>query len=339
MQAVLFPEARSLLIESVPDPTCRPDEVVLQVASCGICGTDLHIYQGEYIADFPMIPGHEFSGTIVEVGKEVTYLKVGERVTADPNIFCGYCDFCRNDQANHCLNWSGVGVKRNGAFAEYIAVPARNCYPVPDSLTDAQAAFIEPLACVAYALRRLRVWPADQVLIFGAGPMGLLLVQALQHSGASQVVAVEKQANRLTLAEQLGATTILADPAQAEALQTLAPSGFDVVIDATGVPAVIEGAFDYLKPRGQFLQFGVTPTDARVKINPYRFFKNDWTLIGSFAVCYSFQPAIAWLANNVIDITPLVSHTIPMADFTTAFNQFAQGQTLKVHIQVGNDQQ
>ena len=206
---------------------------------------------------------------------------------------------------------------------------------MPDSLTDSQAAFIEPVACVAYALRRLRVWPASQVLIFGAGPMGLLLLQVLRHSGASQVVVVEKQPARMALAEQLGAAaTISAGPDQTEALHELAPYGFDIVIDATGVPKVIERAFDYLKPRGQFLQFGVAPTDAIVQINPYKFFKNDWILLGSYATCYSFQPAIAWLANEVIDTSSLVSHSVPMADFTAAFDQFTQGKTLKVQVQI-----
>jgi len=336
MQAVVFSKSEALSIEQVPEPECQPDEVILKVASSGICGTDLHIYKGEYIADFPLIPGHEFSGVIVEIGKNVDYLTIGDRVTADPNIFCGHCDFCRNEQANHCLNWSGVGVKRNGAFAEYVAVPARNCYPVPDSLTDAQAAFIEPLACVAYALRRLRVWPGDRVLIVGAGPMGLLLLQALRHSGASQVVMVEKQPDRLALAAQLGASaTISAGPNQTEALRQFIPYGFDIVIDATGVPAVIEQAFDYLGPRGQFLQFGVTPANSTVRIDPFKFFKNDWSLIGSFAICYSFQPAIDWLANKVIDIDPLVNHTVPITNFTAAFDQFAKGETLKVHIEVG----
>jgi threonine dehydrogenase-like Zn-dependent dehydrogenase len=117
-------------------------------------------------------------------------------------------------------------------------------------------------------------------------------------------------------------------------LLELAPYGFDIVIDATGVPKVIERAFDYLKPRGQFLQFGVAPSDALVQINPYKFFKNDWILLGTYATCYSFQPAIAWLANEVIDTSPLVSHSVPMADFATTFDQFAQGKTLKVQVQV-----
>jgi 2-desacetyl-2-hydroxyethyl bacteriochlorophyllide A dehydrogenase len=333
MRAVVFHGPNSLSVEQVPDPVCGPDEVVVQVAQSGICGTDLHIYRGEYMGDFPLIPGHEFAGSVVEVGRNVDYLAVGDRVAPDPNVFCTHCDFCRNDQANHCLNWQGVGVTRNGAFAEYAVVPARVCYAVPASLTDAQAAFIEPLACVAYALRRLPVAPADKVLILGAGPMGLLLLQTLRHGGASQVVMVEKQAERLALAQALGASrTVAVGPDQADELRELAPYGFDVVIDATGVPAVIEQAFAYLKPRGRYLQFGVTPMDATVRINPYAIFKNDWTILGSFAVCYSFQPAIAWLADGVVDVAPLVSHVAPLDDFADVFAQFGRGETLKVQL-------
>lgn len=335
MKAVVFEQPKSLSIQQVPDPICGPDEVIVRVATSGICGTDLHIYKGEYMGEYPLIPGHEFSGVVVEIGKDVDYLKVGDRVAPDPNIFCNHCEFCRNDQGNHCLNWRGVGITRAGGFSEYVAVPARVCYPVPESLNDAQAAFIEPLACVAYALRRVRVGPADKVLILGAGPMGLLLVQALRNSGASQVVVVEKQPQRLALAATMGAAlTVEAGPDQAEQLRDVAPFGFDIVIDATGVPVVIEGAFAYLKPRGQYLQFGVTPMDAVVRINPYQIFKNDWTIIGSFAVCYSFEPAIAWLANGVIDIAPLVSHTVSIDEFADVFAKFDKGQTLKAHIRM-----
>ncbi|MCB0130964.1 MAG: zinc-dependent alcohol dehydrogenase family protein [Caldilineaceae bacterium] len=333
MRAIVFHAPGSLAVEQIPDPTCGPDEVIVKVEMSGICGTDLHIFRGEYMGDFPLVPGHEFSGTVVEVGKNVDYLQIGDRVAPDPNVFCNHCEYCRNDQGNHCLNWQGVGVTRNGGFAEYVVTPAKVCYPVPAELSDAQAAFIEPLACVAYAMRRLRVQPADQVLIFGAGPMGLLLVQALRNSGASQVTVVEKQLDRLALAAQLGAAhTVPVGPDQAAALTAVAPLGFDIVIDATGVPVVIEQAFNYLKPRGQYLQFGVTPMGTTVRIDPYKVFKNDWTIIGSFAVCYSFQPAIGWLANNVIDVAPLVSDTVPLEQFQDAFERFGKGQTLKVHV-------
>lgn len=336
MQAVVFPSPETVVVEQVADPTCGPDEVVVQVAVTGLCGTDLHIYRNEYMSDFPLIPGHEFGGSVIEVGKGVTDLQRGDRVAVDPNLYCGHCYFCRNQQANHCLNWQGVGITRQGSFAEYVAVPARACYRLPDNLTDAQAASIEPLSCVVHALNRLRVWPGDEVLILGVGPMGLLLVQALRHSGASQVVAVDKQPDRLALARQLGATaTIAAGPDQAEALREMAPYGFAIVVDATGIPAVIEQAFSYLKPRGQFLQFGVTPKDATISLRPYDLFHFDWTIIGSFALCYTFQPAIAWLASGVVDITPLISHTLPLSDFPAALQSFADGKTLKVHLRPG----
>lgn len=333
MQAVVFPAAETVSVEQVADPVCERDELIVQVMASGLCGTDLHIYRNEYMSDFPVTPGHEFSGVVAEVGKDVTDFKPGDRVTVDPNLYCGHCYFCRNEQANHCLNWQGIGITRPGSFAEYVAVPGRACYQVPDSLSDAQAAFIEPVSCVIHALKRLRVWPGDEALIFGAGPMGLLLVQALRHSGAAQVAVVEKQPERLALASQLGASTaIAAGPDQAEALRELAPYGFAIVVDATGVPAVIEQAFNYLKPRGQFLQFGVAPNHARVSLSPYDIFRYDWTIIGSFALCYTFQPAIAWLAGGVVDVKPLISHTLPLAEFPVALQEFAAGKTLKVHL-------
>lgn len=337
MKAVVFPEAFTSAVETVPDPTCAPDEVIVQIAHSGICGTDIHIYRNEYMSKFPLIPGHEFSGRIVEVGKAVRDLQVGTRVAVDPNLYCGYCDFCRNEQANHCRNWQGIGITRSGGFAEYVNVPAKAAYKLADTLTDTQAAFIEPLACVVWALKRLRVHPADKVLLFGAGPMGLLIIQALRHGNASQITVIDRQPARLKLAEQMGAAqTLIASVDQGDQLKALAPFGYDIVIDATGVPSVIEAAFQHLRPRGQFLQFGVTPMDARIQISPYDIFRNDWTIIGSFALCYTFLPAIAWLENGVIDVNPLVSHQIALTDFAAGFAQFMAGDTLKVHLKMGN---
>lgn len=336
MKAIIFPEPETIAIDTIPDPTCASDEVVLKIANSGICGTDIHIYRNEYLSDFPLIPGHEFSGTVVEVGKNVTDIAVGERVTVDPNLYCGHCDFCRNEQANHCANWQGVGVTRNGGFAEYVNVPAKAAYKLPDSLTNKQASFIEPLACVVWALKRMPVSPADSVLIVGSGPMGLLLQQTLKHGGASQIVMSDKQPSRLELAKRFGASdTVVADSNQAEHLREIAPHGFDIVIDATGVPAAIEAAFQHLKVRGKFLQFGVTANNAKIQVSPYDIFHKDWTIYGSFAICYTFLPAIALLENKVIDVDPLVSHELPLADFEKGFKQFMAGETLKVHLKVG----
>ncbi len=336
MRAVVFTEPEKMEIAQVADPICGPDDVIVKVAQAGICGTDVHIYHNEYYSKFPLIAGHEFCGVVTEIGKEAKGVTVGDRVAVDPNLYCGECDACRRQQNNRGLHLEAVGVTRNGAFAEYVAVPARACYRLPAALSDAQGAFVEPLSCVIYALGRLRVLPGDDVIIFGAGPMGLLLTQALRHNGAAQVVVVEKQADRLRLAEQLGASSVVtAGPDSAARLKALAPQGFPIVIDATGVPAVIEQEFAHLKPRGQFLQFGVAPNGATINLRPYDVFKNDWTIIGSFAECYTFDPAIAWLASGVVDVRPLVSHTLPLKEFALGFQSFAAGRTLKVQIQPG----
>ncbi len=333
MKAVMFPAAQQISMETVPDPHCGSDEVIVEVAQAGICGTDLHIFRDEYHSTFPLIAGHEFVGRVVEVGGKDSWLQRGERVAVDPNLYCGECYYCRQEQSNHCLNWQGIGITRPGAFAEYVAVPARACYQVPDEVTDTQAAFIEPLSCVIHALKRCRVWPGDDVLIFGAGPMGLLLVQALRHSGASKVVVIEKDQVRRGLATSMGACAALdADPGGREQLRAISPRGFAVVIDATGVPEVIQEALGHLRPRGQYLQFGVAPRGATVQWQPYEIFHRDLTITGSFALCYTFQPAIAWLANNVVEVEPLVSHILPLAEFTTAFKDFSEGQTLKVQL-------
>jgi 2-desacetyl-2-hydroxyethyl bacteriochlorophyllide A dehydrogenase len=335
MKAVIFPEPEAISVERVADPGCGPDEVIVQVGMCGICGTDLHIYRNEYMSAFPLIPGHEFGGRIVEIGSNVQMdFQIGDRVAVDPNLYCGYCDFCRREQSNHCRNLKIVGVTQAGAFAEYVAAPAKACYRVPESLSDSQMAFIEPLACIAYGMSRLRVPPADKVLLFGAGPIGLLLLQALRHAGAADIVVVEKQPARLALAQQLGATkTISAGPDLTAQLKEMAPHGFGLVADATGVPAVIEGGFSYLRPRGQYLMFGVAPMTAQINLRPYDVFRNDWHILGSFALCYTFQQSIAWLETGVIDVTQLVSHTAPLDQFADLFQQFAAGQTLKVQLQ------
>ncbi len=332
MQAIVFPQAESISVERVDDPACAPDEVIVQIAQCGICGTDVHIYHNEYMSDFPLIPGHEFAGTVVEIGSAVRNVRKGDRVAVDPNLYCGECDFCRNEQANHCSNWQGIGITRGGGFAQYVAAPARACYLLPEGMNDQQASFIEPLACVVHALKRFRPAAGDSVLLFGAGPMGLLLVQALRNNGAARVVVVDKQPDRLALAERFGGIPVQAGPAAEAMLRELSPRGFPAVVDATGVPAVVEGAFAYLRPRGQYLQFGVTPNGATVKVSPYDIFHNDWTIYGSFALCYTFLPAIEMLAHGAVDVSPLVSDTLPLADFADGFHRFAAGKTLKVHV-------
>jgi len=336
MRAVVFPEAGAVEVREVPEPGCGQGEVVIRVDRAGVCGTDVHIWRGEYLSSFPLVPGHELCGRVERVGPGVEGLAVGDRVVADPNLDCGHCTFCRRQQNNHCLNWRGIGITQAGAFAELVAAPARAVYRLPEGISDAQGALIEPLSCVVHALERLGAVRGEEVLLFGAGPIGLLLMQALRHGGAGPMAVVEKQPARRELALRLGAAAAL-EPGDGldAALRGIAPHGFPVVIDATGVAAVVERAIGYLRPCGRYLQFGVTPTDAAVTLRPFDLFKHDWTLVGSFALCYDFERAIGLLGAGVIEVEPLIGPVVPMDGFAEAFAAFVRGETLKVHVQPG----
>jgi 2-desacetyl-2-hydroxyethyl bacteriochlorophyllide A dehydrogenase len=316
MQAaqIVAPEKARVIEAEKPSP--GPGEVLIEVASAGICGTDLHIFHGEYEATYPLIPGHEFSGTVSAVGEGVQRYRPGDRVTADPNIPCNRCPNCQRNEPNQCQNLAAIGVTRNGAFARYVVAPEGNVFPIGDMPFTA-AALVEPLACVVWGLKRVQVQPGDSALVCGAGPMGCLLVQALNHSGAARVAVTDVVPWRLEQAANLGASdTVLADSQQEKRLKAIAPQGFDIVADATGIIGVLEGSFEYARPRGKVWVFGVTPRGARASFVPYDVFRKDLTIIGSFAVNRTFQESIALIQSGAIKVEPLISHRLPLAQFT-----------------------
>lgn len=315
MRAVIFEAPNKVSIEKSPYPVPGRGEVTIEVRACGLCGTDRHLFRGEFPARYPLIPGHEFAGVIAEVGPDSGSWRIGDRVTVDPNIACGQCYFCRRGQVNHCLNHQAIGVTRDGAFAEFVVVPARNVYAIEGDLTFEEAAMVEPLSCVVYGLRRLRLRAGDQVLIFGVGPMGLLLMQGCKHGGASTITVVDLDEKRLEVARSLGVThTVLADDRQEAALREIAAYGYDAVIDATGVPGVVEGCFNYLKSGGRLLLFGVCPSQAKVAISPFQVYRRDLEIIGTFALRYTFDAALALLQNRVVQVKPLIRPVLSLDD-------------------------
>ena len=318
MRAAVIEAPKRLNIQEVPDPQPASDEVIVSVALTGLCGTDLHIFSGEYDATYPIIPGHEVVGTVVTMGEDVVDLTPGMRVTFDPNVSCGQCLFCRRLRFNQCLNWQGIGVTRDGGFAERVAVPAKVVYPIGD-LPFEQAVFIEPLSCVVYGVQRATPGLGDRVLIFGAGPIGLLLAQVIQRAGAAQVVVTDLQQERLALAASLGAdVTILADEDQHAALREWAPHGYNMVIDATGVPDVVARTFDFVMPGGKLLLFGVCPEDATFPFSPFDLFRRDISVYGSFAVNMTFGPAIELLRSGAVHVEPLISHRFSLEQLPPA---------------------
>lgn len=315
MQAAQILEpGRTQVIEVAP-PEPGPGDVLIAVRAAGICGTDLHILHGTYEATYPITPGHEFSGMVAATGDGVTRVAVGDRVTADPNIPCGVCPFCQRNEPNQCQDLRAVGVTRNGAFADYVVVPESVVFPIGD-LSFAAAALVEPLACVVWGLKQVQVQPGAAALVVGAGPMGCLVMQALRAAGAAQVVISDVVPARLAMAEQLGASAVvLADANQPDRLRQLAPLGYDVVVDATGIPAVLESCFGYARPRGTVWVFGVCPPDARVSFAPYDVFRKDLRIIGSFAVNRTFPESIALIQGGAVQVEPLISHRLPLGAF------------------------
>jgi 2-desacetyl-2-hydroxyethyl bacteriochlorophyllide A dehydrogenase len=331
MKALVVEGPRRAAIREVPYPAPKPGDITIQVKRTGICGTDFHIFEGEFISPYPIIPGHEFAGVVHEVGEGVTGFSVGDRVTADPSLFCGACRNCLTQRGNHCLNWGALGNTVNGSMAEYVAVPAANAVILPDHLSFEQAAFIEPVACVVHAMNRLQAKMGDRVILFGAGAMGQQLVQTLSRCGASELTVVDVSQAKLDLALKWGATRGVLSQ---EAADRLAGETFDIVIDATGIPAVIEQAFRYMGPAAKYLQFGVTPTDAVISLEPFRVYHRDWTILGSMAINHTFLPAFEWVKAGRIETAHLVSRVISLEEAVEFLQTPKDPDLMKVQIAV-----
>ena len=333
MQAVQVEAPGQARMVEVETPVPGPGEVLIEVAAAGICGTDLHIFHGEYESTYPIIPGHEFSGTVAAVGQGVQRYRPGDRVTADPNVPCNRCPACQRNAPNQCHDLGAIGVTQPGAFARYVLAPEGNVFAI-GSIPFAAAAMVEPLACVVWGLKRVQVQPGDAVLIFGAGPMGCLMLQAVRHAGATTVVVTDVVPWRLERAAELGATaTVLADEHQTEQLQALAPLCYDIVADATGRPEVLESAFDYVRPRGKVWVFGVCPPGAKATFVPYDVFRKDLSIVGSFAVCRTFQESIVLIQNGAIQVEPLISHRLPLDRFQEGL-ELAEGAPERMKVQL-----
>lgn len=333
MKAAFYEAPYTVGVREAPRPEPGAHEVVVRVAACGICGTDQHIYQGDFFPTYPLIGGHELAGEVVRIGSEVDTVREGERVAVDPSIFCGYCYFCQRAQGNHCLNWQAIGVTRNGGFAEYVVAPKANIYPIGEMPFE-QAAFIEPISCVVYGLRRIKIPLGANVLIFGAGSIGLLMMQLVRHGGASQVVSVDLKGDKLALARRLGAhQTVQAGERLHDELRELSPLGFDVVIDCTGVPSAVEQMFMHVRSEGKVLMFGVNPTDATIQLSPYDVYHKDLEIYGSFALRYTFHQAIALMRSGAVEVEPLLSDRLPIDRFADALALAGSGEALKVQIQ------
>ncbi|MGG3572964.1 zinc-dependent alcohol dehydrogenase family protein [Bacillus gobiensis] len=335
MKALVIEKPYEAVIKDVPYPAPGKDEVTIKVKNVGICGTDVHIFKGEFLSQYPIIPGHEFSGVIHEVGEGVTEWKVGDRVTADPSLFCGKCEFCLTHRGNQCANWEALGVTTDGSMAEFVKVPSKNVIRIADSMSFNEGAFIEPMACVVHGMNRLDLKVGDRVLLFGAGAMGQQLVQALKMGGASELVVVDIDQTKLDMALKWGATKgVLSGELYKQINKDTYPNGFDAVVDATGIPAVIESAFNYMGKTAKYLQFGVTAQDAKITVDPFKLYNNDWTLLGSMAINHTFLPAYQWVKEGRIHVDHLITSELTIDETINFLKGPSDSNQFKVQIKL-----
>jgi len=309
VKAAIITGIGSVEVTTVDDPVPGPRQVLVQVAACGLCGTDLHILNGEFAPTLPVIPGHEFAGEIVAVGSQVTERRVGERVAVDPSLYCFECYYCRRGHNNLCERWAAIGVSTAGGAAQFAVAPVANCVPLPDGVHTADAALIEPLSCAVRGYDILRNQLAAHVLIYGAGTMGLMMLELAKRTGVSTVDVVDINPDRLATAAKLGCTTTAGSAAELER-----PRGWDVVIDATGNHMAIQDGLGRVGKGGTFLQFGVADYAARATIEPYKIYNQEITITGSMAVLHSFDRAGLLLAAGVLNPEIFVSHRFPLSD-------------------------
>lgn len=332
MKGILLNAVEQMEIREVEIPVPKEDEVLLKVEAAGLCGSDFHIYHGTYPAVYPLIQGHEFSGVIEKVGGKVDGWKKGQRVMADPNIYCHHCYYCLKSQENMCENAQASGVTRNGAFAEYVAVPASQLYELPENISFEEGALIEPLACAIYGVKRLQPEYGGKAVIFGAGPMGLLLLKALKIAGMSQVAVVDLDPVCLERASAMGAAETFCN---IDDVKKACPRGFDAVVDATGNPKVIEGMFSVAAKRAKILQFGCADTDTMISVNPYQIYANDWNYIGTCTAVHTYRDAIDLISGGQINVKDVISEVVSMETLAEYLAHGKPAGTMKIVMKPG----
>ena len=312
MKAARLVRPGLMQVEEVARPVAGPGEVLVRIEAAGVCGSDRHMFRGEYPTAWPVTLGHEFCGVVEAVGEGVARLRIGDRVTADPNIGCGHCEACRAGRVNLCASLQAIGVTRNGGFAEFAVMPAAQAIELPADLDPLLGAFSEPLACCLHGLDVARIRPGDSVAVFGGGVIGLLMVQLARLAGAASVVLVTRQAPRRVLAMTLGATHAI-DPADGDAvaaIREISGDGMHVALECAGVPETFRHSLAVVRPGGAVVLFGVMAKGQAVEVEPFDLLVREVRLEAAWLNPYTHRRAAAMIAAGTLHLTPLISRII-----------------------------
>lgn len=328
MQALQLTEYKKLQLVDLPMPQPGPDDVLIHIAACGICGSDVHGFDGSTGRRIPpLVMGHEAAGVITAVGAQVRNFAVGDRVTFDSTIYCGACRFCAKGEINLCDNREVVGVscgefRRNGAFAEYIAVPSRIVYRLPDTLGFAEAAMVEAVSVALHAVHLTELEPGQTVVVVGAGMIGLLILQALRVAGCERVIVTDLDAGRLQMAANLGANQTL-NASQinvAEEVRKLTGGfGADVVLEAVGSAATVRSAIEMVRKGGAVTLVGNVAPEVPLPLQMV--VSRQIKLQGSCASSGEYPEAIELLGRKAMDVTPMMTAVAPLRDGAAWFER------------------
>ncbi|TFG59842.1 MAG: alcohol dehydrogenase [Spirochaetales bacterium] len=333
MKAAVVEKPNVMVMKEVPVPEINDDEVLIKVKFTGICGTDYSIFTGKYSSDkLPLIPGHEFSGTLVKAGKNARNLKEGDKVTADINMSCGHCFYCRRGQKLMCPEFSQLGIHINGTYAEYVKAPWGQVHRLPDSMDFMIGAFIEPTSCIIHSAKAMNLSIGSSVAILGAG-LGVLHAAVAKHRGAAPVIVLARNPKKLALAKEFGADYTInvkevKDPV-AEVRKLTEGRGADYVVESVGTIATYEQAFSMVRPGGTLAAFGITAGDDVMRLKPFDVVLGERTIVGSCAgFGTDWNDAIALLQYGRIKPKPLFSLVVPLEELESALKELKTNPNL-----------
>lgn len=319
MKSAVFYGKHDMRVEESAMPKVGAEDVLIKVKACGICGTDVHIYEGDKGAAEvtpPTILGHEFSGVVAEVGANVTGVKVGDRVCIDPNCYCGKCDFCRSGIAHYCTDMIGYGTTVNGGFAEYCSVDQRQVYKLGDNTTFEQGAMTEPVACCLHGIDMCNIQPGSSVVVIGGGMIGLLMLQLARLAGAARTALLEPVESKREVAKKLGADVCI-DPIHEDVKAVLAENGMkwvNTVIECVGRTSTIEQAIDIVGNKGTVMMFGLTKPDDTISLKPFEIFQKEIELKASFINPYTQKRALELIDSGRLDVSSMVYEVTGLDD-------------------------
>ena len=326
---------RGIWMEDIEEPAVGHNDVLIRVRRTAICGTDIHIYKWDDWArktiPVPMAVGHEFCGEIVDFGSEVVGFNRGDRVSAEGHVTCGVCRNCRAGRRHLCRNTVGVGVNRPGAFAEYISVPAFNVFKLPDAITDDLAAILDPFGNATHTALSFDLVGED-VLITGAGPIGIMAVAIARHAGARHVVITDVNDYRLALARKMGASRALNVTRDSldEAMDALGmEEGFDVGMEMSGNPTAFQEMLRTMHHGGRVALLGIPPNETAIDWNQVIF--KGMVIKGIYGrEMFETWYKMSAMIQSGLDISPVITHHFPISDFAEAFSIMESGQSGKV---------